>query len=300
MIKCICCHGSLNKTDTGYSCSLCNKQFPLIEGIIQFSKELPDAEYYFPDGGFDLLYTSEEKSFWFGIRNIIIGRLLQKYLPINSRLLEVGCGTGYVSGYLKKTGYNIECADLFLEGLHYCQMRDSGNAYYRYNLYDEIFSEEFDGVLACDVIEHLEDDETVLKNFNRSLKTGGIMLLTVPACNSLWSAMDNYAGHKRRYSPEELQKKCVTAGFNVIKISYFMMLLFPVIALSRWCTRFQNSGRLKRDEKMKGKAKAELQLSPILNSIFYRIFSLEIPLITHMNLPIGSSLVCIAKKERSL
>lgn len=230
----------------------------------------------------------------------MIGEFLRRNISRDSRLLEVGCGTGFVANYLKRNGYHIECADLFLEGLKYCRMRNSGNEYYQYNLYDEIFIEEFDGVIACDVLEHLEDDGTALNNLNRSIKIGGLMLLTVPAFTRLWSAMDDYAGHKRRYSKTELKIKCNAAGFNVIKISYFMMLLFPFIALSRASVKFISVAGKNRDEQIKIKAKNELQIHPILNSVFYRIFALEIPLIKRINLPIGSSLVCIAIKVRSL
>jgi SAM-dependent methyltransferase len=183
--------------------------------------------------------------------------------------------------------------------LKYCQRRESGNAYYQYDLYDEVFSEEFDGILACDVIEHLEDDERVLANLNRSLKRGGILVLTVPACRMIWSAMDDYAGHKRRYSREEMKRKLEAAGFKVLKNSYFMMFLFPAIALSRIMMRGRKTPGEGGHENTMARARTELSLPPILNSLFGRIFTIEIPLIGHMDCPIGSSLLAVALKERS-
>jgi 2-polyprenyl-3-methyl-5-hydroxy-6-metoxy-1,4-benzoquinol methylase len=299
MIRCILCHGTLNLTSTGYSCNSCQKQYPTINGITQFRDEKSDEEYYFPDGGFDLLYNSEEKSFWFQVRNLLLGEVLDKYISKDKRLLEVGCGTGFVAGYLKKMGYRIECADLFLDGLKYCQMRGSGYAYYQYNLYDEVFFEEFDGIIACDVIEHLEDDKRALLNLNRSLNKGGVLVLTVPACKSIRSSMDDYSGHKRRYSRRDLNRKLEAAGFNVVKISYFMMLLFPAIALSRMVVKWKNVPGEGRAEVMRSKARDELSITPFLNSLFARIFSIEIPIIRYMDLPIGSSLVAVAIKGRS-
>jgi len=297
MLRCVVCHGTLNSTRTGYSCNSCQRQYQTQDGIIQFHGESSGKEYHFPEGGFDLLYRSEEGSFWFQVRNRLIGDVLRTYLCKDARLLEVGCGTGFVAGYLKAQGYRIECADLFLDGLKYCQKRGSGNAYYQYDLYDEVFFEEFDGILACDVLEHLEDEGRVLLNLNRSLKKGGVIVLTVPACKALWSGMDDYAGHKRRYLREELTGKLEAAGFKVVKNSYFMMLLLPAIALSRMMVKRIDAPE--RDKVIKAKATEELSLPPFLNSIFRQIFGIEVPLIRHMNLPIGSSLVAVAVKERS-
>ena len=299
MLRCAVCRGTLESTGSGYSCRSCKKLYPEEDGIVRFKGETPVKEYHFPEGGFDVLYRSEEGSFWFQVRNRIIGALLSRYVPKDARLLEVGCGTGFVAGYLKQQGYRIECADLFLEGLNYCRKRGSGYAYYQYDLYDEVFSQEFDGVLACDVIEHLGDDEKVLLNINRTLKKGGILLITVPACQAIWSDIDEYAGHKRRYSRDEMKKKLEAAGFTVLKSSYFMMLLFPAIALSRLRMRQPETAGDVQKETLVERAMRELSLPPILNFLFGRIFDLEVPIISHMDLPIGSSLVTVAVKEGS-
>src|SRR5512136_2689476 len=121
MLHCITCRGTLEKTDSGYSCGSCKKRYPNDDGIIRFKGENSGKEYHFPEGGFDLLYRSEEGSFWFQVRNRIIGEILGKYISKNARILEVGCGTGFIAGYLKQNGYRVECADLFPEGLKYCQ-----------------------------------------------------------------------------------------------------------------------------------------------------------------------------------
>jgi 2-polyprenyl-3-methyl-5-hydroxy-6-metoxy-1,4-benzoquinol methylase len=299
MLRCIACRGILESTDSGYTCRSCKKRYPNEDGIIRFRDETPVKEYHFPEGGFDVLYRSEAGSFWFQVRNRIIGALLSRYVPKDARLLEVGCGTGFVAGYLNQQGYQIECADLFLEGLNYCRKRGSGYAYYQYDLYDQVFSEEFDGVLACDVIEHLEDDARVLTNLNRSLKKGGVLMLTVPACPAIWSDIDEYAGHKRRYSRDEVKRKLEAAGFRVLKSSYFMMLLFPAIALSRMRMRLPETAGDAQKEILVERATGELSLPPVLNSLFGRIFALEVPIISHMDLPIGSSLVAVAVKEGS-
>jgi 2-polyprenyl-3-methyl-5-hydroxy-6-metoxy-1,4-benzoquinol methylase len=270
------------------------------EGIIQLIQNAASAERYFPDNAFDLLYHSEEENFWFRVRNRIIGNTITRYLSSRSRILEVGCGTGFVSRYLKQRGFHIECADLSFEALQFCKKRDSGYAYYQYNLAERIFLEEFDGICAFDVLEHFKDDARALKNMYEALKPGGVLFITVPADMRLWSAMDVYAEHKRRYSAQDLRKKLEMNGFNIMRMSYFMAFLFPVLLLSRkfllrrGLSNTEESVKIVKQEVVK-----ELQPNTILNSLFYVIFSTEVPLLRSFNLPFGSSLLCVAMKERS-
>jgi len=299
MIRCLHCHGPLERTGTGFSCHSCQKTYLNRDGIICFHDNSAEKEFSFPRDGFDLLSRTEVRSFWFRVRNRIIGEILREHMPKDSRILEVGSGTGFVAMYLKEQGYRIECADLFLDGLKYCKKRGSGYAYYQYNLSDAVFQEEFDGVLAFDVIEHIEDDQTVLVNLHSSLRPGGLLVLTVPACRGIWSAMDEYAGHKRRYSRGELKEKLEKAGFHVVRISYFMMLLFSVVALPLNIIRVKKFRNEERGEVMRSRVTDELAIPPLLDSLFERIFALEVPTIGYMDLPIGSSLIAVARKERS-
>ncbi|MFA4824287.1 MAG: class I SAM-dependent methyltransferase [Methanoregula sp.] len=281
-----------------YSCQNCGKTYPDKQGIIQFASDTLHEEPYFPDNVFKILYQSEDKNFWFRVRNKIIGDAITRYLSPQSRILEVGCGNGYVSRYLKKIGYSIECADLFFDALRFCKERDAGDLYYQYNLSDRLFIEEFDGICAFDVLEHIEDDETILKNVHDALIPGGTLFITVPADKRLWSAMDIYAEHKRRYSLQELRAKVEGNGFTVIKMSYFMTLLYPFILLSRkFSLRTGNINDEDMKKRIQKEAMSELQPNVIINSIFFLIFSLEVPLIRSVTLPFGSSLLCVAVKE---
>ena len=281
-----------------YSCQNCGKTYPDNKGIISFARDTQKNEEYFPNNAFERLYASEEKNFWFRVRNKIIGNAVARYLSPQSRIIEVGCGTGYVSRYLKKMGYHIECADLFFDALQFCKVRDAGDFYYQYNLSDQIFIEEFDGICAFDVLEHIADDETILKNMHAALKPDGILFVTVPADRRLWSAMDIHAEHKRRYSLQELRTKIEGNGFKVIKMSYFMTFLYPFILLSRkFSLRTGNMNTNETKKQIQKEVMNELQPNVIINSLFFLIFSLEVPLISSFTLPFGSSLLCVAVKE---
>ncbi len=161
-MKCIDCQNTLSKRGTGFFYDGCKRKYPLIDGVFYFSDNEYNESDFFPEHGFDRLYISENANFWFRVRNLVIGNLIKNYLSRGSKIIEVGCGTGFVSLYLKKLGYDIDCADSSIQGLSYCTKRDAGNSYYQFNLYDALFYKHYDGVCAFDVIEHVKDDQLVL------------------------------------------------------------------------------------------------------------------------------------------
>ena len=163
---------------------------------------------------------------------------------------------------------------------------------------DTIFIQEFDAICAFDVLEHIDDDTIALKHLHDALKPGGLLFITVPADMRLWSDKDVSARHKRRYSVHELQTKLKLSGFNVIKKSYFMTFLYPVLLLSRKVSmrsREKNAGESLNT--VKKEEMNELQPNRILNSIFFFIFLLEVPFIRLFSFPLGSSLLYVAVKE---
>jgi SAM-dependent methyltransferase len=301
MILCPACHTQLFRNNLGYTCQKCEYTYKERNGVLCLMGDETSEECFFPGQAFDRLYKSEEKIFWFRVRNKIIGNAISASLSPHARILEVGCGTGFVSRYLKKIGYHVECAELFPDALQFCKEREAGDRYYQFNLLYQVFFEEFDGVCAFDVIEHINDDATVIKNLYTALKPGGTLIITVPADMRLWSERDIQAEHKRRYSSWELKQKLEKNGFRVLKISYFMTFLYPVLFFSRKVSLGlgkKNAGNTA--DTFEKNAMSELQPNSILNSIFFLIFYMEVPLLRLFNLPCGSSLLCVAVKDHNL
>jgi len=262
------------------------------DGVYLFYVDSNKKETFFPEESFSDLYNSENNNFWFKVRNKIIKFFILKYIPDKKcKILDIGCGTGYVSRSIKDMGYSVDCLDIFLEAIKFCIKRNAGNEYYILNLYDMPFSEHYDLICAFDVIEHIDDDCKVLKNIHSALKKDGQVLITVPANKNLWSKIDIYSGHKRRYTKEELRKKIEDAGFEISRASYFMTLLFPFIYISR--LRYKNL----KDSEENDNSLNELSINPILNTIFYLIFNVESYLIKYINLSFGSSIICLARKR---
>jgi SAM-dependent methyltransferase len=84
----------------------------------------------------------------------------------------------------------------------------------------EIADGTVDFVFSISVLEHIDDDVAVLREFRRVLKPGGRVFIYVPALPVLWSAMDDLVGHRRRYTRHTLRQSLSAAGFGGMRAGY--------------------------------------------------------------------------------
>ena len=149
----------------------------------------------------------------------------------------------------------------------------------------------YDVILALDIIEHIENDNLVLSEIFRALKTDGALVVFVPAYQFLWSFQDDISHHKRRYDANDLKYKIMQAGFEIKKLSYVNSFLFPVVWLGRHVLRtFPGFFKIS----------SESQMNPTwMNRFLYLIFKAEMPLLRFMNFPFGVSILCVCKKPNS-
>lgn len=77
-----------------------------------------------------------------------------------------------------------------------------------------------DLVFSSNVLEHIEDDVTTMRQIFAILRPGGIFALYVPAFPLLYSAHDRKVGHVRRYTQDELVKKLKDQQFSILECSY--------------------------------------------------------------------------------
>jgi SAM-dependent methyltransferase len=150
--------------------------------------------------------------------------------------------------------------------------------------------ETFDLVLATDIIEHVDDDIGALRELNRALKSGGHLLITVPAFPSLWGLQDKVSHHKRRYRMHGLKTKVEAAGLIAERRYYFNFILFAPIFLARQIIRI---ARL--DDRLKSENEVH---SPGINRILLPIFTLDTRLAPILRPPFGVSILMLARKKR--
>jgi SAM-dependent methyltransferase len=93
--------------------------------------------------------------------------------------------------------------------------------------------EKFDLVCAFEVIEHIEDDVAAAKEWVTHIRPGGWMLLSVPADQHRFSPMDEYVGHFRRYSPEQMSGLLAGVGLSGIVVRRYNFPLGQVLEAGR-------------------------------------------------------------------
>jgi SAM-dependent methyltransferase len=148
----------------------------------------------------------------------------------------------------------------------------------------------FDVITMLDVLEHIEDDKGVLAELFKQTAPGGVVHLTVPAYQWLWSSHDTLNHHYRRYTRSQIVSLFSETGFEVMKASYFNALLFPMVALVRIAERF---GLYKPKDNFGTSGS-------LLNRPLAFFFALERFLLRSGNLPFGVSIVCVARRPGKL
>ncbi len=178
-----------------------------------------------------------ESYFWFGAQNDIVERTLTPCLARlrtaignrSLRLLDFGCGPGNMLHRLERAGLAFG-SDFSLRALAFCRGKGLRRLLASDSAALPFRTGALDGVIALDVLEHVEDDAGALQEIARVLRPGGLFLFVVPAFPTLWRSHDAIYGHHRRYRRCELLAKLHTAGLKVeqcrfIKCAFFLPLL---------------------------------------------------------------------------
>lgn len=288
MIVCPSC--GANGATTSNSCPSCGFTPERVEGFVAWAPELARVNDGFLPESFEGLARVEAGYFWFRARNAIIIWALGKYVPKIRSLLEVGCGTGFVLSAISKRYPTVQItgSEIYTSGLEFAAQRIPKAELIQMDARNLPFVEEFDVVAAFDVIEHIDEDELVLKNFYRAIKPGGTCLITVPQHQWLWSPVDEEACHKRRYHAVDLHEKVEAAGFQILRSTSFVTLLLPVMLLSRVAAR--QSGNTGGSE--------ALELNPILDKALEAIMRIEHLMIKcGVSFAVGGSRLVVARRE---
>ncbi len=237
---------------------------------------------------FQDLAAVEDRYFWFAARNALIAWAMSRYLPDARTFLEVGCGNGQVLRALQRVAPNLRltASEAFVEGLEVAASRLTGVDFLRIDVRALPFQEEFDAVGAFDVLEHVDDDRQAMAEIARTTKKGGGVLVTVPQHPRLWSEIDTYSGHKRRYTRSALTGLLRGAGLRVVRVTSFVSLLMPGLLLSRVVRR----GRPVDPA-------AEYRIPAAVNRLAGAMMGLERGFIrAGLSLPAGGSLLAVARR----
>jgi SAM-dependent methyltransferase len=249
---------------------------------------------------FRLHAAIETDHWWFAARRELVSRVIQQLVPPskNVTIADVGCGTGGNISELA-TMYSCVGIDTSEEAIELARTR-----FPQINFICGMAPKclEADGLVAdvfllLDVLEHVEFDRDFFLELFEALKTGGHMLLTVPANMSLWSPQDVNYGHYRRYEPAQLEALWYGLPVTVKLFSFFNTYLYPVVKAVRVFNKFRG--------REWGEAGTDLSVPPKpLNRLLRAIYSWEAKPLTNMlasgrksRFPFGVSLMACLRKD---
>ncbi len=153
--------------------------------------------------------------------------LISGGLPAGAEVLEVGAGLGDFTSRLQRQGF---IADAVETEIHF----HVSLSHYARKVVSAVsqLSGSYDAVVAVNVLEHVEDDGSLLKEMAAKLKPGGSMRLYHPGGGKrLYSRFDEMAGHYRRYDTADMLGKIRAAGlepeecYGVDSMGYFVFLV---------------------------------------------------------------------------
>jgi SAM-dependent methyltransferase len=238
-------------------------------------------------------YRVEQRHFWWaGLRSFarpliadaVVGR------P-NPRILDCGCGTGANLVMLGEFG-RASGFDLSWRGLQFAKRYDQRRVAHASMTQIPFTDATFDLVTAFDVLYSLsEPDETLaVSEMLRVLKPGGTLIVNVAALSILRGNHAVFGAEVRRSTRRRLRGLLARAGFEVTRLTYSNASLFPLILAIRSAQRLM--GLASPEE---AGTDVVVPIKPI-NAILTMMLGLEARALRVTDMPIGSSLLCVARR----
>lgn len=166
---------------------------------------------------------------WYAARE----RLLAAFLAADARgcrrALDLGSADGPSARWLRDEVPTVVSMDIDPRGL----TEAPGPAVCASALAIPFATGSFDVACAFDVIEHIDEETTALRELGRVVRPGGHVLISVPAYRWAWSDFDVANGHVRRYTRGRLVQALARAGLEVERATYAFAATLPAFAAER-------------------------------------------------------------------
>lgn len=167
-----------------------------------------------------------EHHWWNRARSWIILRLLKLYSRPGDAVMEVGCGRGVEVMSLQRAGMAIHGVELApvapLAPVAECVATGMDAKDVSASLRAETRV-----LLLLDVLEHIPEPASFLRQLLAHYANVTTVIVTVPARQELWSNYDEFYGHQCRYSIESLRALGDEAGLSTVSTGYFFQMLYP-------------------------------------------------------------------------
>lgn len=239
-------------------------------------------------------FRAQDTHFWFrGLRRFVRPLLTNAVAGrTHPRLLDAGCGTGANLPMLSEFA-TCDGFDLNRTGLGYAHAAGFDRLAQASVTAIPFAGESFDVVTSFDVLYALQpgDARQAVREMARVLKPGGALIVNVAALDMLRGGHAVLAEEVRRYNRALLEEELAGAGLRVEWMSYTNALLFPMVLGARLLQR-----ALHRETPDETGREIEVPSAPV-NAAFDALLALEAALLKVVNMPFGSSLLCLARKD---
>lgn len=237
------------------------------------------------------MYKAEENMWWYkGLRDILEHYISQKGQKLH--ILDAGCGTGMNMKFLLSKGHFVYGIDLSKDAISLCKKRRLKNVK-KGSILNLPFQNNFlDAITCLDVLGSMTSNRHIKKaiqEFYRVLKPSGLLLIHAAALPFLRSPHDAVTNFRVRFSKEELISYVSTPSWNVLKYSYRVFLLFPLVASIKLIKKLL--------WKFVGDKTDQNATPQILNLVLFFVQFIENRVVRFIDFPVGSSLILVVEKN---
>ena len=150
-------------------------------------------------------------------------------------------------------------------------------------------------VSLFDVVEHIENDTEFLQKLLLKVKKGTRIYITLPAHQYLWSDVDPYGGHYRRYNSKMVKDLASKLDAELEYFTYFFSYLLPISYLLR-ALPFK-LGRRKSNERILAEEKSQHNPEGFVKKVFTFLEKNELKKMNKSKVSIGASCFFVLKKK---
>jgi SAM-dependent methyltransferase len=277
-------------------------------GIFAPSQPVEHREEEYDSALFQLLRDMQARHFWYQGRHRFVLHSLKRALRLASldrvsglKGVDLGGGCGgwvrYLRDHCPRPFDELALGDSSIRALTLAaEVVGPDVKRYQVDLLRLQWRERWDVAFLLDVLEHIPNDGGVLRQIAKSLRPGGLLIVTTPALNVLRTYYDDLVHHVRRYSRKDFARLAASSGLTLCFTRYFMFFLSPLLFLSR--LRSPNLKKMGEKEVRQHLSQTHTVPSWPVNQALRLIFSLETPLGAWLSFPWGASVLAVLRKDK--
>lgn len=241
---------------------------------------------------YEIMYNLETTYWWHTGMIKIMKQILGPTFETDSKLLDIGCGTG-AKMQLLSSYCDVWGIDMHSRAIDLCRKRGLENVQTGDATALPFESDTFTHAICCEVLQNLPDDAAGIREAYRVLKPGGYYYISEQAYPILRSQHDISQGAVRRYTRARLRSLLSEAGFNVEKMTSANTVLFPLIAAVRLASKALHPPSKVAPEESHSDLKP---LPKPANYLLRSILDAEGGMIKKVDLPYGLTIITLARK----